>query len=165
MTSIQNEDLLEDAYVGKRIYDLLETLTSQISVVYTDRGILIPVHTSSTLHCLSVRKGMSLADIARTLGIPHQLARQRMDKLLALGLIEKTADPKDGRRFQWHLTAAGNRQADLLRQCMKDVITVHECMDKELGFVLAEVLTLARAALIESPMSERFAGLEKERAA
>lgn len=152
-------DLIEEVYLGKRVHDLLVTLTNQLAVVYKARGITVPVIASSTVDQLSRSSGASIADIARALDITHQLATQRMDKLNRCGLVEKRPDPNDARRVIWALTAEGCKQAERLEVCMNDAMTVHEKLFEDIGFDLMSALDKAKSALNTHPLSERFASL------
>lgn len=151
-----NSETIRKAYLGKHAQRLLFLSSEQVADVYKDRGICIPVSLSSTLQVIAQGKGMSLADIARALDIPHQLVSQRTEKLLKLDLIIKQADPNDGRRSEYHLTKLGDAQAKLLKQCMEDTALIYGDLYDEIECDLAQALLDAIHALERTSLRHRF---------
>ena len=156
---IKWDEILNQAYLGKRVHDLLTTLTDQLALVYRANGITVPVPTSSTVQFLSENQDCSAADIARSLDITHQLATQRIEKLRKAGLVEKQLDQEDGRRVCWRLTADGKLQAHRLSSCMLNAIQVHESLFEETGINLLEAIDTIQAALAKQSLAQRFAAL------
>ena len=111
------------AYLGKRLQDLLTLAHGQMKTVYDAHGLAIPVEGSSTLHTLAPGEWMSLTEIARILGQSHQLIAQRIGKLRDLALVQQRDDPSDGRRSEYALTAAGEEEWQRLDRLM--VATAH----------------------------------------
>ena len=54
-----------------------------------------PSRSASTVLLLGSGKNLSAADIAKLLGEPHQLATQRVDLLITLGIVSRVDDPRD----------------------------------------------------------------------
>jgi DNA-binding MarR family transcriptional regulator len=52
-------------------------------------------------------EGATASEVAARLGITKQAARLMIDDLVALGYVERGADPRDGRRRPVHLTDRG----------------------------------------------------------
>ena len=92
------------AYLGKHCFDLLTLSSEQAADVYAQRGLQIPLEVSSTLQYIHRQEALSVADIAKGLKLPHQLATQRVEKLSKAGLVRRKPDPKDKRRFFLQLT-------------------------------------------------------------
>ncbi|MEM9839873.1 MAG: MarR family winged helix-turn-helix transcriptional regulator [Pseudomonadota bacterium] len=151
-----DHDILRRAYLGRHAQTLILKSSAQVADVYADRGITIPVATSSTLQYLFEHPGSSLSDLARHFEWPHQLAAQRTDKLIALALIEKHRDPNDRRRSIFVVTEAGQDQAERLVQCMADTAQVYTELFDEIGVDLADALLRAVDALERKTLSERF---------
>lgn len=151
-----DQDVLRRAYLGRHAHTLILKSSAQVAEVYADRGITIPVATSSTLQYLFEHPGSSLSDISRSFDWPHQLAAQRADKLIRLNLIEKHRDPHDGRRWIFVLTRRGRDQAERLVQCMEDTATVYAELFDEIGVDLADALIRAVDALERTSLQERF---------
>jgi len=93
-----NSETTRKAYLGKAAQSLILTSSDQVREIYELRGLVIPVRVSSTLEIINRKPGISLSEIGRALGIPHQLVAQRTGILLKMSLIEKRPDKKD-RRF------------------------------------------------------------------
>lgn len=144
------------AYLGKHCFDLLNLSSEQAAEVYLQVGLVIPLEVSSTLQYIHRQGTLSVADIAKALKLPHQLATQRVDKLANAGLVRRKPDPKDKRRFCLQLTKKGREQAELLKQCMEDIAQVYETMFKEIGCDLSKMLPAATAALKSVPIAERL---------
>ena len=156
MAFAQNSTL-QSAYLGKHAQDLLMKTSEQIGFVYRERGLTIPVLVSSTLHFLSTKPNASLADVARALDLAHQHVTQRVEKLIAMGLVEKTPDAVDRRRSNLNLTRRGRKEARLLAQCMEDTATVYEELYAEIECDLARALRKAIDAIERRPLWDRMA--------
>lgn len=152
-----NTETIRKAYLGKHAQSWVIKSAEQIQKVYEQRGIVIPVAVSSTLHCICDNEGASLADIARHLDIPHQLVAQRIGKLTRFKLVKKCPDPNDKRRSEYFLTALGQEQAKRLMQCMDDAALIYSELFDEIGCDLAQVLLDAVKALERNPLDYRFA--------
>ncbi len=152
-----NKGLLQNAYLGKLAQDLLYLSSDQVLQIYLQRGLLIPVETSSTLAYLFENPDSSLSNIAVALEIPHQLAAQRVAKLIKLELVDKRPDQHDGRRTVLELSASGRQQAMLLNQCMEDMAIVYDDLYREIECDLPIKLQQAIDALKRKNLSTRFA--------
>ncbi len=148
---------VQDAYLGKLASQLTSVTSEQMQEIYALRGLVIPVLVSSVLHYVFKHELASLSDIARALGLQHQLVAQRVKKLQSLDLIEKQPDPDDARRTQYSLTEAGREQAQLLVECMEDTAVVYRALFKEIDCDLIAALSAAIDAVREKPLTVRFA--------
>lgn len=99
-------------------------------------GIKAPTRTGSTLIALDKRGSLSVTELADLLRQSHPLVITWVRQLTALGFVEASKDPKDGRRTVLSLTPAGRAEvarlhatiqvqarafADLLAECDADV--------------------------------------------
>ena len=105
---------------------------------------------------LSERDGAAAADVARALGLPHQLATQRLDGLVALGLVERVADPDDRRRKFLRLTDKGRGQARRLRAALDDAAAAFRGLFQEIGADAYHVARDVSAALVRAPLAARI---------
>ena len=144
------------AYLGKRLQDLLDLTHVQMKLVYESHGLIIPVEGSSTLQALRPGSRQALADLARTLNQPHQLVAQRLEKLVRLGLAERSPDRNDKRRFEFALTQAGTEQWHLLDRIMRNAIDVNKGLFEEINIDLIEALDNAISHLNERGLQDRF---------
>jgi DNA-binding MarR family transcriptional regulator len=144
------------AYLGKRLQDLLDLTHVQMQKVYEKNGLSIRVQGSSTLQALGPDERLSLADLARKLGQPHQLIAQRIERLLKAGLVSKAPDPADRRRSEYRLTDEGKRQWMILDRLMHEAGTVNEELFREIGTDLVDALERARDRLETRGLHDRF---------
>jgi len=150
---------IRSAYLGKSAQDLVRRTSDQVAELYLDRGLLIPVELSSTLHSLSYRDAATLTEIAKTLDQPHQLVAQRIHKLEALELLQREPDPKDRRRTRLVLTELGRKQAQILRQSMRDMAGVYEALYEEIGCDLPAMIQAALDAIATRSITDRMSDL------
>ncbi len=144
------------AYLGKLALDLVHLSSEQVLAVYAERGLLIPVEVSSTLSYLNQHENSALSNIGAALEIPHQLAAQRVAKLLQLGLLKKRPDQQDGRRSVLELSKFGKEQADILMQCMEDMAVIYDQIYQEIECDLPAKLQSAIDALKNKNLLTRF---------
>ncbi|MFK7958640.1 MAG: MarR family transcriptional regulator [Lysobacterales bacterium] len=151
-----NHGEMHKAYLGKHANELVQVSSEQVAQIYRERGMVIPVEVSSTLQYLGDNPKSSTADAARDLAVPHQLAAQRIRKLITLKCVNRRADPGDARRTQLILTTKGQRQYALLVRAMQDTAQVYQGLYEEIGCDLPAMLRKAIDALRARPLSERF---------
>ncbi|MEP3889463.1 MAG: MarR family transcriptional regulator [Hellea sp.] len=149
-------NIYKAAYLGKHAGDLSQLCHNQAAMRYQEFGIIIPVYTSSTLHCLKLMQTASLADIAGALNATHQVTSQRVKKLIDLGLVDRRSDPNDARRYELFLTQTGKTQANRLENCMEAASQAYVDLFDELGFDLSELIRKTTDALRRKPLGERF---------
>ncbi|MEO0574416.1 MAG: MarR family transcriptional regulator [Pseudomonadota bacterium] len=163
MANFIDSETTRKAFLGKQAHDLLQLSSAQVAVIYEARGLAIPVKVSSTLQCLDRGGPMTLAELARQLDVTHQLAAQRVSKLISLRLLKRLEDPEDGRRSQLVLTRAGNHQAQLLAECISEIAEVYSDLYQEIECDLPAKLAAAINALKHNSIGQRLATLRAER--
>lgn len=93
---------------GYRLSFLANYFTGPVySGIERDTGLTRPEYV--TLFCVSHRDGLAASDISVLAGYPKNSISRGVNLLIRKGLIEKRADPRDGRRASLHATAAGTR--------------------------------------------------------
>ena len=152
-----DSEVTRKAYLGKHAFDFMSMAARQATVIYVERGLIFPMEVSSTLQYLNRQGALSVADIARALDLPHQLATQRVEKLIKLSLVVRKPDPRDARRSMLKLTQKGRSQAKLLEKCMKDVAELYQELFDEINCDLSKILPTATNALRQHPLSDRLA--------
>lgn len=159
MADFFDSETTRKAFLGKQAHDLLQLSSAQVALIYEARGLAIPVKVSSTLQCLDRGGPMTLAALARQLDVTHQLAAQRVSKLIALRLLKRLDDPDDGRRSQLVLTKAGQHQAQLLAACIREIADVYSDLYREIDCDLPAKLAAAIDALKQVSIGQRLARL------
>lgn len=155
MTFIDTE-IMRTAYLGKFAQNLILKTLEQESDIYEARGIVFPVRASSTVEMIKRKPGISLSEIGRALGFPHQLVAQRIKLLSKMSLVEKRADPHDRRRYGFFLTQSGKEQARLMQGCVEDISQAYFDLYEEIGCDLPDKLAAAMAALEDRPILQRL---------
>ena len=144
------------SFLPKLAFDFVSMVEKQAGAVYQDMGLVIPVITSSTLVLIANQEKASLLEIARGLGIPHQLAAQRVKALLKLHVIDADKDNADKRRTNYQLTASGNQQHQLLLTYLSHADKVFAALTEEFGVDLMAVLTAVNKSFAERPLASRI---------
>ncbi|WP_157799411.1 MarR family winged helix-turn-helix transcriptional regulator [Qipengyuania seohaensis] len=139
---------------------MMDLAHEQMQDVYAQRGLNIPVQGSSTLQAIKPGSSVSLSDLARDLGQSHQLVAQRLRKLESRRLVYRAADPTDGRKTLYTLTAEGERTWRLLDETMALATRMNSDLFSEIGVDLVAALDDAIARLHVRNMSTRFADLD-----
>jgi DNA-binding MarR family transcriptional regulator len=85
---------------------------------------------------------LPLARLAELLDVTKQAAQQTVDDMEAAGLVERSADPADGRRKLLGLTEQG-------RRVRATALEVSATLEKEIGGPQAEELKRTLLAMIE----------------
>ncbi len=78
---------------------------------------------------------VSVGDLAAWLGVRHHSCVGLVDRLAALGLVRRRADPRDGRRMTLRLTARAQDKLARLSAAHRDELSR---LSGSLGAVLAE---------------------------
>ena len=144
------------AFTSKRLFDLFLLINEQAAVLYEDLGIRFPVNVSSTVLYLSVNKEGSLTEIARGLGLSHQLISQRVKILQKLNLINKKPAENDKRKTLYFLTEEGIEQSRILDQYCVGAEQAFNNLSEDLGVDLHAVLNTAVNSLRDRTFAERY---------
>ena len=145
------------AFTNKRFFDLFTLINEQADVVYKDLGIKFPVVASSTVLYLAKSKEGSLTEIAKGLGMSHQLISQRVKILLNLELIEKRPAPNDKRKTIYTFTEEGEKQSQLLLDYCEGAEKAFDNLSESVGVDLLKTMNKAIEALNETSFAERYA--------
>ncbi len=145
---------ISDAFIGKQADDLSNLIREQVKPIYESLGIVVPVKSCSVIHYLHKFDALSITDLAKHLKQSHQLIKQKIPKLIQLGLVTAKSDENDKRRTTYHLTTAGREQARLLNE--NSLNTVYEHLSDEIGANLHLVLNDAINALKQKALLTRF---------
>jgi DNA-binding MarR family transcriptional regulator len=152
---------LRGAFVANTLERLAALIVEQGEELLRDAGLSIPSRAVSIVLLLGERTHLSAADLAKTLGQPHQLVTQRVDNLIELGIVSRMGDSHDARRRILVLTAKGSRQAEALRTRLTLAEAAFAALFAEVGCDLQGVALGAIAALGQSSVRDRVLAVEK----
>jgi DNA-binding MarR family transcriptional regulator len=145
-----------ESFLGFKLSRLVELIISQGDQVFKAQGLSFPPRAASTVLLISDSESSTTADIARQLQQPHQVATQRVEMLIDLGLIKRTVDPKDARRKKLTLSKRGRDECVLLRKNLKQANSVFDNLYHEIDINLSAAAQRAFDALSQKSLPERF---------
>lgn len=149
---------LKGAFVANRLSALVDLIALQGDSLLQDAGVSIPARAVSCVLLVGDQGQVSAADIAKALQQPHQLATQRVEALIKLGLLKRIEDRNDGRRKILALTAKGNDQYTRLNVRLAEVEQAFLGLFAEIDCDLPAVLERTLQALRSTPLLERIHG-------
>lgn len=155
MKTIYQHGPFEGAFLVARLNRLSQTLEEQAQALVARRGLTVPIQANASLVTIAIHGPLSLAELARRTGDPHQLAAYRVNKLIRLGLVEKGMDVRDRRRFPLSLSEAGRVQADILIDLADDIARVYDSVSAEIGVDLNAALDAAQSSFMALPLDQR----------
>ena len=154
---------LRGAFVANTLERLAALIVEQGEDLFRDAGLTFPARAASTVLLLGERTRLSAADLAKTLGQPHQLVTQRVNLLIDLGVVSRTGDSLDARRRILVLTAKGKRQFEELQARLTFAEAAFAALFAEIGCNLPDAALSAIAALERSSVRHRVRALDKSR--
>lgn len=147
---------LKGAFLTNTLLRLVDLIALQGDELLQDAGIIIPSRGVSCALLVGDKGQVSASDIAKALEQPHQLATQRIEALISLGLMKRINDPEDGRRKILKLTRKGEGQYQRLKVRLKDIERAFIDLYAEIECDLPDVMARATYALLRTPMLERI---------
>ncbi|HRX74690.1 MAG TPA: MarR family transcriptional regulator [Hyphomonas sp.] len=158
-SSFTDTHRLGTAFIAKQLEQLAEQIVGQGADMLEAAGITFPSRAVSAVLFLGENEPASTADIARALGQPHQVATQRVDLLIQLGIIERVDDPEDGRRKLLRLTPKGRDQFTILAGRLEKAGQAFDALFAEIGCDLPEVTRQVAEALQNKSLLNRMKDL------
>ena len=155
MSSYIDQHPLSGAFLAIQLERLAGQISNQGDALLQAVGIDVPSRTVSTVLLIGESDGVSAADISDRLQLPHQLVTQRVERLIELGLVARTADVNDRRRKVLALTERGRDQDEKLRMRLAAAVQVFEELFAEINCNLPECIRKASDALDHTPLVER----------
>ena len=152
---------LRGAFIANTLERLGGLIVEQGEDLFRDAGLTFPARAASTVLLLGERARLSAADLAKTLGQPHQLVTQRVNLLIELGIVSRTGDSRDARRRILVLTAKGKRQFEELQVRLTLAEAAFTALFNEIGCNLSDVALSAVAALERSSVRDRVRSLDR----
>jgi DNA-binding MarR family transcriptional regulator len=147
---------LKGAFVANRLGALVDLIALQGDSLLQDAGITIPSRAVSCVLLVGDQGQVSAADIAKALQQPHQLATQRVEALIKLGLLKRIDDPEDGRRKILTLTAKGKDQYARLNVRLAEAEQAFLGLFAEIDCDLPAIVERALQSLHSTPLLQRI---------
>lgn len=142
------------AFVANRLDRLTSLIFDQGDEMLRNAGVAIPSQSVSLLLLVGEHGGLCAADIASTLNQAHQLVTQRVEVLVDLGMIERKADPVDGRRRILVLTPKGKAKYATLQSILPQAANAFAELFDEIecdmsAFSLKAMEALGRVSILD----------------
>ncbi|MCA1220445.1 MarR family winged helix-turn-helix transcriptional regulator [Streptomyces sp. 8L] len=102
---------------------------------------------ASVLGRLAGKGGVTASELAAVEGVRHQSMTAIVTSLAAMGLVERSPDPDDGRRLLIAVTAEGQRRVEEGRQARTEWLAGQlqdKCTEEERRTVIAAMTLLQR---------------------
>lgn len=147
---------LKGAFVANRLSALVDLIALQGDLLLQDAGISVPSRAVSCVLLVGDEGQVSAADIAKALQQPHQLATQRVEALIKLGLLKRIDDPEDGRRKILTLSTRGRDQYARLKLRLAEAEQAFNGLFAEIDCDLPAVVERAFQALRATPLLQRI---------
>ena len=144
------------ALLGKRAEDLSNLIEEQSQPIFDSLGIIVPIKSCSTLLSLFELQQASVTDLARQLDQSHQLVKQKLPKLLKLGVIQQSPDKEDKRRTLYSLTPKGEAQSQKIKEYLKQSEKLVDSISKDIGVDIFDAIDNAIKAMKERTSLDRF---------
>ncbi|MBD3667984.1 MAG: winged helix DNA-binding protein [Kangiella sp.] len=146
----------QKALLGKRAEDLSNLIEQQTQPIFDSLGIIVPIKSCSTLLTLLELEQASLVGIAKQLGQSHQLVKQKLPKLIKLGLLQQHSDKEDKRRTLYSLTNEGKRQSKKIKEYLKQSAALVDSISEEIGVDIFEAIDKAIRVMKDKSLWERL---------
>ncbi|MCW8856187.1 MAG: winged helix DNA-binding protein [Kangiella sp.] len=144
------------ALLGKRAEDLSNLIEQQTQPIFDSLGIIVPIKSCSTLLSLIELEQASLAELARKLEQSHQLVKQKLPKLIKLGLIQQQPDKEDKRRTLYSLTSEGKEQSQKIKEYLKQSEVLVDSISKDIGVDIFSAIDQAINSMKDRSLWERY---------
>jgi DNA-binding MarR family transcriptional regulator len=144
------------ALLGKRAEELSNLIEEQSQPIFDNLAIIVPIKSCSTLLSLSELQQASVTDLARQLDQSHQLVKQKLPKLLKLGVIQQSPDKNDKRRTLYSLTPEGKKQSQKIKEYLKQSEKLVDSISQDIGIDIFDAIDNAIKTMKERSLLERF---------
>ncbi|NRD90741.1 hypothetical protein C8024_16755 [Sphingopyxis sp. BSNA05] len=159
MESYVDSHPLRGAFVANQLMRLADLISDQGELLLQDAGIEFPARAVSYILLIGERRKISTADIAKLLRQPHQVATQRVELLITSAIVERIADPQDGRRKILRLTPSGIEQFGRLQACLEKAARAFAGLFEEIECDMPAITRRATEALEQRSVLERVRAL------
>lgn len=132
------------AAIGARLRRLSERIDSDATRLYKEAGLEFEQRWYGVVHLLAETE-LSVAELAKALGIRHASVSQTRSSLENAGLVESKTDAKDARRTILRLTRQGRKFLRKISAISAAFVAVGVELDRESAGVVTALERLDRA--------------------
>lgn len=151
---------LRGAFLAHELERAAKVIVAQADDLLREAGLPFPSRAVSTVLLIGERGPITAAEIAVILDQPHQLVTQRIDLLLACGVVQRPPASTDRRRKPLELTSIGKGQVQTLLTVLTEVEQAFAGLSEEIGCDLTAmsqglIEELSRRSLTDRVIPER----------
>ena len=140
------------AHFCRRLADLI---IAQASEILAEKGLTTPSTALSTIFYLDQNQNTTVASLASALDVSHQMATQRINALVKLGLVTRSSSDEDKRAKFVVLTSMGKKEAKQLYPFMTEMTLVFGDLEAELDCELTTMIRKAESSLLQRSLKQR----------
>ncbi|WP_196140791.1 MarR family winged helix-turn-helix transcriptional regulator [Aliikangiella sp. G2MR2-5] len=152
-------DTLGSPYLAHFARRLADLIIEQGTTILLEKGMVTPSTALSTVFYLDNNQNVTVACLANALSVSHQMATQRINSLIKLGLVTKGSSDKDKRAKYVVLTRKGKEEVKQLIPFVQNLARAFEELESDLECQLTQVIRDAEKSLLETPLKERLSNL------
>ncbi len=155
MTYFENLGSSYMSHFARRLADLIN---EQGAEVLAELHLITPATAISAMQFMDQSKDMAItvSDLAQALNVTHQMASQRVNKLIQLKLIERISNAHNKKSKQIILTTAGHDEIKALQPFMEKMQLVFNQLEAEIGVELTQIMYKTETSLRKKTLSDRY---------
>ncbi len=147
---------LSSAYMAHFCRRLADLIIDQGGELLKEMKLVTPSTAMSSVFYLDKNSQSTVAALAGALGVSHQMATQRINSLIKLGLVERISSVQDKRSKVINLTKLGKSEVKKLTPFATKMTKAFEKLETELECNLTNIIRQAELALIDKPLKQRI---------
>ena len=147
--------MIDRTFLGRESERLSDLIAEQTAELFAREGVVIPVKSCSVMDALAQCAPASASDLASRLDRSHQIIMQKLPRLIELGLVERSPDPADRRRFLLEITDRGAEQLERLHDLSPRIATAYRAIEDDIGSVYDQIVAMIEQ-LAREPLVDRI---------
>ncbi|MGJ8662154.1 MAG: MarR family winged helix-turn-helix transcriptional regulator [Marinicella sp.] len=141
------------SHFARRLADLIN---EQGAEVLEQLELTTPVTSISTMQYIYQNSEITATDLAQALQVTHQMATQRINKLIQLKLLKRVANTENQKSKQIKLSPLGEIEINSLQPFINKMQLIFTQLEAETGIKLTQALFKAETSLRNKPLKDRF---------
>ncbi len=159
MTYFENMGSSYMSHFARRLADLIN---EQGTEVLTELNLTTPVTSISAMQFIDQNQDITVSDLAQALHVTHQMATQRINKLIQLKLVKRTQKTNNQKAKNIMLTPLGLAEIKSLQPFMKKMQLIFTRLESETGFELTQAIYKTEVSLRLNPLKDRYSRCQDE---
>ena len=153
---------LENAFLAHYARRLSDLVILQGTQMLSQYGLCTPSSAVSTMMYLHKEKESTITNLAQAFDHTHQMATQRINGLVSLGLVEKFSNQNDQRSKLIRLTKNGAQEAEQLTHIIPKAAAAFDVLFDEINCNLTKAIHQAEISLRTTSLGERITSQDNQ---